>query len=643
MGCGASKPKSIKPDKGFFVEKITSTRNTMVTVLDKVYLFGGARILEFDTKAMRITQLPADPALRIPRLTQSEYVTTQKKIATLGGMLDGQFTDVGYLFNPPDFHNYQRLPPYPKPIRNTTLTVIGDELYAIGGETIGPDPECILSDVYKLSIRGGQVAPQWEKVCDLAMPRRSALVAVTQGTIFVFGGYNGKGLRTTQIETIDINTKQIKVQPYRLPLGVEGARLCWHGDDILMIGGRRIGDKPDGNVLLLDLEKKAAISMRDLISPRDFPLVIPTGLDEVVVIGGGGLKTCEKRSWNDDLMDYEFKPCSVEGAELIDDPSNYDTALPSFVNTHADHDVFPDINPEHKIIFGNEIDCFLVEFPHSLVPYFYPSPLRLQQKTGQVSIRSDPNTIYLVGGTDCSRSKISSKCYKMFIRSKEIIELAKLNHPRYFPTFVHVGTDFYVIGGKGKGGVATPTMERLSQATETQKWDECAPMKQARFGHVSWTTNRKIYVMGGTTHDDGKPIETVEVYDTTTNSWSVSNFRMNPALNGASLHQTDHHVYLFGGQDSNDMPTTAIYKIDANNPTAMERFSSSMRIARVDCFVFRLADKVIVLGGSDQPLMECFEGPNLTAVAGIEHKSESFFHQLSNYTSDLKLENCSWG
>ena len=174
------------------------------------------------------------------------------------------------------------------------------------------------------------------------------------------------------------------------------------------------------------------------------------------------LKTAEKRAWNELTQDHEFKPCTIEGMNLIENPSHCDTALPSFVNTHADNDAFPDINVDHTLIFGNEIDCFLIEFPKNLIPYFYPSPMKLQQKTGQASVRFDSNTLYFAGGSDTSRTKISQKSYKMFIRTKEIIELAKLKIPRYFTQLVNIGSDFYAIGGKTKGKVATQTMEKLS-------------------------------------------------------------------------------------------------------------------------------------------------------------------------------------
>ncbi len=46
-------------------------------------------------------------------------------------------------------------------------------------------------------------------------------------------------------------------------------------------------------------------------------------------------------------------------------------------------------------------------------------------------------------------------------------------------------------------------------------------MKHARIGHVTWVGKGKLYVLGGTSQDKGKPIEEVEVYDIATKAWTI--------------------------------------------------------------------------------------------------------------------------
>ncbi len=243
-------------------------------------------------------------------------------------------------------------------------------------------------------------------------------------------------------------------------------------------------------------------------------------VDEAVVIGGADTKEVEKRSWNPKLNDYEFAPAKIQGIELIEKGVSYDSALPTFLDVVSNQDKFPPIENTSRLIFGNEIDCFLIEVTKDLNFYFYKSPMKLQQKTGQNSIRTSPDTIYLAGGTDFSRTKISSKTYKFSFATHEVTELAKLKVARYFPVMVNDGTQFFVIGGKVKGGAATNSMEHADLGKTPATWTEYT-MKHKRFGHIAWAFKGKVYVLGGVSEDKGKPIEDVEVFDIATKAWSV--------------------------------------------------------------------------------------------------------------------------
>ncbi len=522
MGCGTSSTNSgklINSGKGVIPKKIEAVKNTNVFIQDIVYLFGGSKILQFDIKTLRITETSSQPSFKLPKRTGCEYLRHTQQIATLGGTIDGKTVPDGYLFTPPNFSQAQKLPDYPMPIRYATLAYFNGVLYSVGGETEGTDPDNILKEIYSLRLAGG-MGNAWEKVCDLPIPRRSANVLIANNQLYVFGGYSGNANRSTQIDSIDLTNKTANIENYRLPLGVEGARLCWHGDKILLIGGKRAGDRPDANTLCLNFKKKSIMSMRDLNAARDFPLVIPIKIDEVIVIGGGNNRTAERRAWNEEIQDYDFKGTQVDGENLLENPSHYKSALPTFIDTITDGEHFPDIDVNNRFIFGNEIDCFLIEVPSNLLPIFYASPMKLQQKTGQVSIRTDPNTVFLAGGTDVTRSKISNKVYKFTVKSKEIIELPRMNHARYFPTIHHDNGWLYVIGGKTKGARPSPSIERININGGTA-WEELKHMHKARFGHQAWISNGKIYVVGGTTEDRGKPISEVEVFDIASNNWST--------------------------------------------------------------------------------------------------------------------------
>lgn len=96
-----------------------------------------------------------------------------------------------------------------------------------------------------------------------------------------------------------------------------------------------------------------------------------------------------------------------------------------------------------------------------------------------------------------------------------------MNHPRYYSTLEFFNNTLYIIGGKTKGSIATPTCERLDLTKPDAKWEDLPPMSKPRFGHLAWTSNNKIYVVGGTTVDKGKPLSEVEVFDIAANKWSI--------------------------------------------------------------------------------------------------------------------------
>lgn len=260
--------------------------------------------------------------------------------------------------------------------------------------------------------------------------------------------------------------------------------------------------------------------------PRAYPLVIPVTPDEVIVFGGANSKKAEHRKWNENIGDYEFVETTIEGQELLESTDSYDSALPTFIDIISDKDHFPSISKDSRIIFGNEIDCFLIEMTKDFTANFYKSPMRLQQKSGQQCLKTDSNTIFLAGGTDFTRTKFSSKTYRFLIGSKEVTEMARLNNARYFPSFVNDGNKLFVIGGKVAGGQSSDALEMLDLSTHpsttpSDMWEALPPMKNKRFGHVSWVIDHKIYVMGGTSKDAGKPIDEIEIFDIATKTWSV--------------------------------------------------------------------------------------------------------------------------
>ncbi len=264
--------------------------------------------------------------------------------------------------------------------------------------------------------------------------------------------------------------------------------------------------------------------------------MIPTSFDELICIGGAKLKTAERRAWDAATNDYVFKPATIPGQELIENPAEYDSALPTFTLQADQESAFPQVEKDSKIIFGNEIDCFIIEFPKTLQPKFFYSPMILQQKTGQESLRYDQNTIFMIGGTDFTRTKISSKFYKFNLQNNQVQEFDKLTTPRYFPSFLSVNKVLYVIGGLGDKATPLASCERISAdvSDASLKWTDLPPMSAPRFGHVAWSDALKIVVMGGKSGDKSPNHDSIEIFDTAANNWSVHRTLCSPSCQDES-------------------------------------------------------------------------------------------------------------
>jgi hypothetical protein len=116
---------------------------------------------------------------------------------------------------------------------------------------------------------------------------------------------------------------------------------------------------------------------------------------------------------------------------------------------------------------------------------------------------------------------------------------------------------------------------------------------------------------------------------------------MNPSLTGAQSCEHGDYVYFAGGQDAKNEKTNVIYKVKKENPTMIEK-AGTMSCPRVDPFFFQVGTKFLIMGGSDKPVIDVLND-KMVVEKGHEAKSAAFFSQLSCYTSDEKLENCSYG
>ena len=76
----------------------------------------------------------------------------------------------------------------------------------------------------------------------------------------------------------------------------------------------------------------------------------------------------------------------------------------------------------------------------------------------------------------------------------------------------------FVIGGRGKDYIAVNSMERYD-IDANLNWQPLKSMPRGRFGHVSWSHDSMIFVMGGISRHNGAVISTIDIFDINTGAW----------------------------------------------------------------------------------------------------------------------------
>ena len=639
MGCGVSKVDVQDPTRGFVARKATGLSNPDHHVQEKVYIFGGYKVLEFDVKSGTIAPVRIQPKVSLPRRTQCQYLKEINRIATLGGFSDGKPSPLAFLFNPEDLSKARSLPEFPFPVSNTALAFWQKKLLAVGGETFDGQTAQLSAQVWSLDLsrKEDEELKGWKKLAELPLKRRNANLLIAGDRLFVFGGVSDAAVLPVQIDSVDLASGKPRIEGFSLPCGVEGARLCWCGDSLLLVGGKKQGGATDSSVLQIDFERQSIISRRRLLRARDYALVLPQSADEFYIFGGANSYSAEKHEWCEAVNDYCFREAKLEGQLFIDSPTGYESALPTFMLQAEASDYFPKVEEGYGLVFGDEEDCFLIEVSRSLQLVASSASMRFPHCSSQAALKLSNGSIILAGGmhkrSRAVRSRVSMACFS----SSELKELPSLKEARYMSKLVEVNRRVVAIGGLGDSHNPTGGTELLSFKEEELKWKKVESMQAARYGHVAWADEHLVFVIGGRSRAKGPNLEAIEMLNTETNSWSEYPFACEVPLFGAQSYVDGDSVYVIGGEDSLRQPSNSIYRLNRSRP---EQYSlvATMQHSRVNCKFWRFDGKLVILGGTPSNQIEVFNERTFLPEKGIEAKSQNFFLNLASFTTRLGLE-----
>ncbi|MDE1769010.1 MAG: Ig-like domain repeat protein [Thaumarchaeota archaeon] len=140
-----------------------------------------------------------------------------------------------------------------------------------------------------------------------------------------------------------------------------------------------------------------------------------------------------------------------------------------------------------------------------------------------------------------------------------------LPYPVAYSTAAEYGGKIYVMGGNS-GGANFNTIQVYDTATNTWSTTAAAPLPIAVAISATAEYGGKIYVMGGTSNGFGPIVNTVQVYDIATNTWSTTDAGNLPvAMSYVSAAEYNGKIYVMGGWDgSHDLNTVQVYNIATN-------------------------------------------------------------------------------
>jgi hypothetical protein len=178
-----------------------------------------------------------------------------------------------------------------------------------------------------------------------------------------------------------------------------------------------------------------------------------------------------------------------------------------------------------------------------------------------IELNADPQEVaFAVGGMGVGNTRLSSvECYD--VSSGVWREAAPMATARSeFGLCTLSDGDFYAIGGVNSDDVGLASVERYNASLDI--WSAAPSLPRPRYAHCACTVGNAMYVSGGIEVDEEggeKAVSSVLKYDCRAQTWSeVAPMPAERDNAGACVLGCD--IYIFGGDDDDDTPTSTTYR-----------------------------------------------------------------------------------
>ncbi|KRX89002.1 Influenza virus NS1A-binding -like protein [Trichinella pseudospiralis] len=204
------------------------------------------------------------------------------------------------------------------------------------------------------------------------------------------------------------------------------------------------------------------------------------------------------------------------------------------------------------------------------------------------------NYIIVLGGYNRAECLKSTECYD--VANNEWTDYISMSCERGRFNAAASGNEIYIVGGSdGSNDLNTAEMIVFGKGLNNDKWKRLANLPSARSNAGRAEAgcavyNGKIYVIGGC--DGWEKLNTVEVYDPTSNKWTMIAPMTTPRRAcGAAL-------FVVGGCDGIGILDSVEF-IDLEDENSVWNTGQSMRTPRANARLVEVNSQLIVIGGFD--------------------------------------------
>ncbi len=172
----------------------------------------------------------------------------------------------------------------------------------------------------------------------------------------------------------------------------------------------------------------------------------------------------------------------------------------------------------------------------------------LPQTIRDAAVAAVNGKLYVVGGTKSLSLSSLTNLYEYNPVTDSWSALASMSEGRAFHSAGVIDGKIYVAGGFELYNSAHSSAEVYDP--QTNSWTNVAPMSGPRCCQGSTVFNGKLYVLGGAqNYSAGEFINSIEIYDTQTDSWSIDPLILNKGRMGLRGVSVNGFFYAVGGDN----------------------------------------------------------------------------------------------